>query len=195
MSSAHRFIYLAQPVDFRGEHDLVLGWISQLVKGVVVYSPSHAWHVGAQVQELNSSIQAGNLHILQQSAAMVAVMTGDPSVGVPMELLQKLQDEDPVVLLVDQQVAQRSWVLHHLAEQYPNLLTVPYLREDGRVTVPNGMNVHLPTLTDQLQLVMRAAVDRRLLTMLELSHYLRNNAEMRLGLIERLLSGEENNDD
>lgn len=195
MSSAHRFIYLAQPVDFRGEHDLVLGWISQLVKGVVVYSPSHAWHVGAQVQELNSSIQAGNLHILQQSAAMVAVMTGDPSVGVPMELLQKLQDEDPVVLLVDQQVAQRSWVLHHLAEQYSNLLTVPYLREDGRVTVPNGMNVHLPTLTDQLQLVMRAAVDRRLLTMLELSHYLRNNAEMRLGLIERLLSGEENNDD
>lgn len=195
MSSAHRFIYLAQPVDFRGEHDLVLGWISQLVKGVVVYSPSHAWHVGAQVQELNSSIQAGNLHILQQSAAMVAVMTGDPSVGVPMELLQKLQDEDPVILLVDQQVAQRSWVLHHLAEQYSNLLTVPYLREDGRVTVPNGMNVHLPTLTDQLQLVMRAAVDRRLLTMLELSHYLRNNAEMRLGLIERLLSGEENNDD
>lgn len=195
MSSAHRFIYLAQPVDFRGEHDLVLDWISQLVKGVVIYSPSHAWHVGAQVQELNSSIQAGNLHILQQSAAMVAVMTGDPSVGVPMELLQKLQDEDPVILLVDQQVAQRSWVLHHLAEQYPNLLTVPYLREDGRVTVPNGMNVHLPTLTDQLQLVMRAAVDRRLLTMLELSHYLRNNAEMRLGLIERLLSGEENNDD
>lgn len=195
MSSEHRFIYLAQPVDFRGEHDLVLGWISQLMSGVVVYSPSHAWHVGAQVQELNSSIQAGNLHILQQSAAMVAVMTGDPSVGVPMELLQKLQDEDPVVLLVDQQVAQRSWVLHHLAEQYPNLLTVPYLREDGRVTVPNGMNVHLPTLTDQLQLVMRAAVDRRLLTMLELSHYLRNNAEMRLGLIERLLSGEENNDD
>lgn len=195
MSSAHRFIYLAQPVDFRGEHDLVLGWISQLVKGVVTYSPSHAWHVGAQVQELNSSIQEGNLHILQQSAAMVAVMTGDPSVGVPMELLQKLQDEDPVILLVDQQVVQRSWVLHHLAEQYPNLLTVPYLREDGRVTVPNGMNVHLPTLTDQLQLVMRAAVDRRLLTMLELSHYLRNNAEMRLGLIERLLSGEENNDD
>ena len=92
MSSEHRFVYVAQPLDFRGEHDLALDWVTNLVSGVVAYSPAHAWKIGPQVTELNSSIQAGNMHMLDQSAAMVAVMTGDPSVGVPMEVLHKLQN-------------------------------------------------------------------------------------------------------
>lgn len=187
MSTEHRFVYVAQPIDFRGEHDLVLGWVTNLVSGVVAYSPAHAWKIGSQVTELNSSIQEGNMHLLVQSAAMVAVMTGDPTVGVPMEVLRKLQNEDPVVLLVDWTVAQRSWVLHHLAEEYPNLLMVPYSREGGRVSIPNEMDVSFPRLTEQLQQVMRAAVDRRLGMVLELSHYSRGSVEVRLGLIERLL--------
>lgn len=187
MSSEHRFVYLAQPIDFRGEHDLVLGWVTNLVSGVVAYSPAHAWKIGSQVTELNSSIQAGNMHLLDQSAAMVAVMTGDPTVGVPMEVLHKLQNEDPVVLLVDWTVAQRSWVLHHLAEQNPNLLMVPYSREGGRVSIPNDMDVPFPRLTEQLQQVTQAVVDRRLGMVLELSHHLRGNVEVRLGFIERLL--------
>lgn len=202
MSTEHRFVYVAQPIDFRGEHDLVLGWVTNLVSGVVAYSPAHAWKIGSQVTELNSSIQAGNMHLLVQSAAMVAVMTGDPTVGVPMEVLRKLQNEDPVVLLVDWAVAQRSWVLHHLAEEYPNLLMVPYSREVGReVQVPNEMDVPMPRLVDQLQQVIRAAVDRRLGMVLELSHHLRGNVEVRLGFIERLLEEkakaqeEENTDD
>src|SRR5699024_6497177 len=125
------------------------------------------------------------------SAAMVAVMTGDPSVGVPMEVLHKLQNEDPVILLVDWTVAQRSWVLYNLAEQNPNLLMVPYSNDEGRVQVPNEMDVPMPRLVDQLQQVMRAAVDRRLSVVLELTHYLRGSIEMRLGLIERLLEEKE----
>lgn len=191
MSSEHRFVYVAQPIDFRGEHDLVLGWVTDLVSGVVAYSPAHAWKIGSQVTELNASIQAGNMHLLDQSAAMVAVMTGDPSVGVPMEVLHKLQNEDPVILLVDWTVAQRSWVLYNLAEQNPNLLMVPYSNDEGRVQVPNEMDVPMPRLVDQLQQVMRAAVDRRLSVVLELTHYLRGSIEMRLGLIERLLEEKE----
>lgn len=195
MSSEHRFVYLAQPIDFRGEHDRVLGWVSQLMSGVVTYSPSHAWQVGAQVQELNASIQAGNFHMLEQSAAMVAVMTGDPSVGVPVEVLQKLLADDPVILLVDQQVAQRSWVLHYLAEQHTNLLMVPYSSEQDRISVPNELEVVFSHLTDQLQRIVAAAVDRRLLEALELTHYLRDSVEVRLGLIDTFLErGEETND-
>lgn len=199
MSSEHRFVYLAQPIDFRGEHHWVLGWVSELMFSVVTYSPSSAWRVGSEVQELNASIQEGNLRMLDQSAAMVAVMTGEPSVGVPMEVLRKLQDGDPVILLVDWTVAQRSWVLYHLAEQYSNLLMVPYSDDEGRVQVPNEMDVQLPVLVNQLQQVMKAAVDRRLVHALELTHYLRGSVEMRLGLIERLLEEkaqeEENADD
>ena len=191
MSSEHRFVYVAQPIDFRGEHDLVLGWVTDLVSGVVAYSPAHAWKIGSQVTELNASIQAGNMHLLDQSAAMVAVMTGDPSVGVPMEVLHKLQNEDPVILLVDWTVAQRSWVLYNLAEKSPNLLMVPYSNDEGRVQVPNEMDVPMPRLVDQLQQVMKAAVDRRLGVVLELTHYLRGSIEMRLGLIERLLEEKE----
>ena len=191
MSSEHRFVYVAQPIDFRGEHDLVLGWVTDLVSGVVAYSPAHAWKIGSQVTELNASIQAGNMHLLDQSAAMVAVMTGDPSVGVPMEVLHKLQNEDPVILLVDWTVAQRSWVLYNLAEKNPNLLMVPYSNDEGRVQVPNEMDVPMPRLVDQLQQVMKAAVDRRLDMVLELTHYLRGSVEMRLGLIERLLEEKE----
>ena len=191
MSSEHRFVYVAQPIDFRGEHDLVLGWVTNLVSGVVAYSPAHAWKIGSQVTELNSSIQAGNMYLLNQSAAMVAVMTGDPSVGVPMEVLHKLQNEDPVILLVDWTVAQRSWVLYNLAEKSPNLLMVPYSNDEGRVQVPNEMDVPMPRLVEQLQQVMRAAVDRRLGMVLELTHYLRGSVEMRLGLIERLLEEKE----
>lgn len=191
MSTEHRFVYVAQPIDFRGEHDLVLGWATLLVSGVVAYSPAHAWKIGSQVTELNSSIQAGNMLLLNQSAAMVAVLTGDPSVGVPMEVLHKLQNEDPVILLVDWTVAQRSWVLHNLAEKSPNLLMVPYSNDEGRVQVPNEMDVPMPRLVDQLQQVMRAAVDRRLGMVLELTHYLRGSVEMRLGLIERLLEEKE----
>lgn len=191
MSSEHRFVYVAQPIDFRGEHDLVLGWVTNLVSGVVAYSPAHAWKIGSQVTELNSSIQAGNMHLLDQSAAMVAVMTGDPSVGVPMEVLHKLQNEDPVILLVDWTVAQRSWVLYNLAEKSPNLLMVPYSNDEGRVQVPNEMDVPMPRLVEQLQQVMRAAVDRRLGMVLELTHYLRGSVETRLGLIERLLEEKE----
>ena len=76
MSSEHRFVYVAQPIDFRGEHDLVLGWVTNLVSGVVAYSPAHAWKIGSQVTELNASIQAGNMHMLDQSAAMVAACSG-----------------------------------------------------------------------------------------------------------------------
>ena len=191
MSSEHRFVYVAQPIDFRGEHDVVLGWVTNLVSGVVAYSPAHAWKIGSQVTELNASIQAGNIHLLDQSAAMVAVMTGDPSVGVPMEVLHKLQNEDPVILLVDWTVAQRSWVLYNLAEKNPNLLMVPYSNDEGRVQVPNEMDVPMPRLVDQLQQVMKAAVDRRLGVVLELTHYLRGSVEMRLGLIERLLEEKE----
>lgn len=192
MSSEHRFVYVAQPIDFRGEHDAVLGWVTNLVSGVVAYSPAHAWKIGSQVTELNASIQAGNMHMLDQSAAMVAVMTGDPSVGVPMEVLHKLQNEGPVILLVDWEVAQRSWVLYNLAEKSPNLLMVPYSREVGReVQVPNEMNVPMPRLVDQLQQVMQAAVDRRLGMILELTHYLRGSVETRLGMIERLLEEKE----
>ena len=191
MSSEHRFVYVAQPIDFRGEHDAVLGWVTNLVSGVVAYSPAHAWKIGSQVTELNASIQAGNMHLLDQSAAMVAVMTGDPSVGVPMEVLHKLQNEDPVILLVDWAVAQRSWVLYNLAEKNPNLLMVPYSNDEGRVQVPNEMDVPMPRLVDQLQQVMKAAVDRRLGVVLELTHYLRGSVEMRLGLIERLLEEKE----
>lgn len=191
MNTEHRFVYVAQPIDFRGEHDAVLGWVTNLVSGVVAYSPAHAWKIGSQVTELNASIQAGNMHMLDQSAAMVAVMTGDPSVGVPMEVLHKLQDGDPVILLVDWTVAQRSWVLYHLAEQYSNLLMVPYSDDEGRVQVPNEMDVQLPVLVNQLQQVMKAAVDRRLVHALELTHYLRGSVEMRLGLIERLLEEKE----
>lgn len=191
MSTEHRFVYVAQPIDFRGEHDLVLGWVTNLVSGVVAYSPAHAWKIGSQVTELNSSIQAGNMHLLDQSAAMVAVMTGDPSVGVPMEVLHKLQNEDPVILLVDWTVAQRSWVLYNLAEKSPNLLMVPYSNDEGRVQVPNEMDVPMPRLVEQLQQVMRAAVDRRLGMVLELTHYLRGSVETRLGLIERLLEEKE----
>ena len=191
MSSEHRFVYVAQPIDFRGEHDAVLGWVTDLVSGVVAYSPAHAWKIDSQVTELNASIQAGNIHLLDQSAAMVAVMTGDPSVGVPMEVLHKLQNEDPVILLVDWAVAQRSWVLYNLAEKSPNLLMVPYSNDEGRVQVPNEMDVPMPRLVDQLQQVMKAAVDRRLGMVLELTHYLRGSVEMRLGLIERLLEEKE----
>ena len=190
MSSEHRFVYVAQPIDFRGEHDAVLGWVTNLVSGVVAYSPAHAWKIGSQVTELNASIQAGNMHMLDQSAAMVAVMTGDPSVGVPMEVLHKLQNEDPVILLVDWAVAQRSWVLYNLAEQHANLLMVPYSSEGGRVSVPNELEVDFSHLTDQLRLVVRAAVDRRLVRVLELTHYLRESVEMRLGLIVTLLERE-----
>ena len=190
MSSEHRFVYVAQPIDFRGEHDAVLGWVTNLVSGVVAYSPAHAWKVGSQVTELNASIQAGNMHMLDQSAAMVAVMTGDPSVGVPMEVLHKLQNEDPVILLVDWAVAQRSWVLYNLAEKSPNLLMVPYSSEGGRVSVPNELEVDFSHLTDQLRLVVRAAVDQRLVRVLELTHYLRESVEVRLGLIVTLLERE-----
>ena len=49
----------------------------------------------------------------------------------------------------------------------------------------------MPRLVDQLQQVMKAAVDRRLGVVLELTHYLRGSIEMRLGLIERLLEEKE----
>lgn len=96
--------YLAQPIDQVVDRDVWLRATAQIHTelsrlGYTVYQPARAWRVPLNA-ELDGRLEAVNREALGQADLLVAYLpAGVPSIGVPMEIAQALQDKIPVVAI------------------------------------------------------------------------------------------------
>lgn len=98
----NKIAYLAQPIDQVVDRE---AWLRETARihselsrlGYIVYQPARAWHVPIST-EPDGRLDAVNREALGQADLLVAYLpAGVPSIGVPMEVQQALQDKIPVV--------------------------------------------------------------------------------------------------
>lgn len=145
-----RSVYLASPIDFRygNEAFAVADWVIQdLIPAVPVFSPAKAWDI-SPTTPLSPAVQRANRAILSEAGVVVGVFTEQPSIGVPYEISEAVSHGIPVLLVVEEEVAKRSWVLAWLRDN-PNCETI-YFRvppPDEEVPFTNRLD-ELPTVCE-----------------------------------------------
>lgn len=110
------YVYLASPIDLSQASNRLMEFITESLGDVVVFDPASAWGVPTGAPP-SSVIQSVNMQALTRSAAVVGVLTGGPSLGVPSEVALAMTHDIPVVLFVSHELLDRSWFLHWLLEQ------------------------------------------------------------------------------
>lgn len=123
-----RFVYLAQPIDFndvctRDLEDALKTELTQV--GMGLYSPKSAWTVGEKTQP-GPEIAVVNRLAAWKCDAMVAVLMGGPTLGVPVEVDRAMRDGKSVVLVTSRWLLNVSWTIAGEWATRSNVLVVDW---------------------------------------------------------------------
>lgn len=120
----HRFVYVARPVDLKGDSysevdslllEVNLRLAQELAHEVCapLFHPARAWEV-VPVTPPTDALQAANLAVLEQASLLVVAISSHPSVGTIQEVVQAQNWGIPVVINTTRAMLDRSWSLQSL---------------------------------------------------------------------------------